>query len=362
MSARSQHRTEVPAEGMNLARSLRDCLASGVLVINSREQIVSATPEVERLLHLASGKTVTAPLTLLPGPLQSVVREAIARNTAIIREHLTLTLAGKHTRDFHVNAQPIVRDGSSLDVVVVISDVTSFARLEQQITHLDRLATLGTLSAHMVHEIKNALVPVKTFVDLLLEKHRDEELASIVIREMRRLGTIMQQMQRFSGKERSTHGPVRLHVVLEHSLHMVQHQLAGKFISLNRSFNATPDAVHGNDHQLEQVFVNLLLNAVEASSPKGSLTIATELVTGASSRPGPPHVRITVTDTGMGIAAENLDRMFEPFFTTKDDGTGLGLPITRRIIHEHQGHITVRSEPNKGTTFSILLPAGEQAR
>ena len=379
-------------EGLNLAHALRDCLASGVLVINGREQIVSATPEVERLLHLASGKTVNAPLTLLPGPLQSVVREVIAGKTAIIREHLTLTLAGKHARDFHVNAQPIQRDGGSLDVVVVISDVTSFARLEQQITHLDRLATLGTLSAHMAHEIKNALVPVKTFVDLLLEKHRDEELASIVIREMRRLGVIMQQMQRFSGKERSAHGPVRLHDVLEHSLHMVQHQLAGKFISLNRSFNATPDAVLGNDHQLEQVFVNLLLNAVEASSPKGSLTIATELVTAASPRPGQPrkhpalradwaqadkvfgsevddsalrgqpHVRITVADTGMGIAAENLDRMFEPFFTTKHDGTGLGLPITRRIIHEHQGHITVHSEPNKGTTFSILLPAGGQAR
>jgi signal transduction histidine kinase len=143
---------------------------------------------------------------------------------------------------------------------------------------------------------------------------------------------------------------------------MVQHQLAGKFISLNRSFSATPDAVYGNGHQLEQVFVNLLLNAVEASSPKGSLTIATELVTAASPRPGHPHVRITVADTGMGIAAENLDRMFEPFFTTKQDGTGLGLPITRRIIQEHQGHISVQSEPNIGTTFSILLPADDQAR
>lgn len=366
MSARSQHRTEGPVEGLNLARSLRDCLAAGVLVINGREQVISATPEVERLLHLAPLSLQPSafslrPASLLPGPLQSVVREAIAGKTVIVRQRLTLTLAGKHSRDFHVNAQPIQRDGGSWEVVVVISDVTSFAQLEQQITHLDRLATLGTLSAHMAHEIKNALVPVKTFVDLLLEKHRNEELASIVIREMRRLGTIMHQMQRFSGKERSTHGPVRLHDVLEHSLHMVQHQLTGKFISLNRSFNATPDAVQGNDHQLEQVFVNLLLNAVEASSPKGSLTVATELVPATSPRPGQPHVRVTVADTGMGIAAEHLDRMFEPFFTTKQDGTGLGLPITRRIIHEHQGHITVQSEPNKGTTFSILLPAYDQA-
>ena len=347
---------------MNLARSLRDCLASGVLVVNARAQIISATPEVERLLHLAPGQTVDAPLALLPGPLQNVVREAIARKTTLIRDHLTLTLAGKHARDFHVTAQPIQREAGSLEVVVVLSDVTSFAQLEQGITRLDRLATLGTLSADMFHEIKNALVAVKTFVDLLLEKHHHEELAGIVGREMRRLDTIMRQMQRFSGQERSAHGPVRMHDVLEHSLRLVQHQLTGKFISLNRAFNATPDAVHGNDHQLEQVFVNLLLNAVEASAPNGSLTVATELVAATSPRPGQPHVRITVADTGMGIAPENLDRLFEPFFTTKHHGTGLGLPITRRIVHEHHGHITVQSEPNNGTTFSILLPAGDQVR
>ena len=383
MSARSQHPVTGPDEGFNLIPALHDCLSPGVLVVNGREQIVSATPEVERLLHLAAGKTLHAPLSLLPGPLQNVVREAIASKTTIIRDHLTLTLTGNHSRDFHVTAQPIQREADSphgiipgatrnvppdtiprgeLDVVVVLSDVTRFAQLEQGIIRLDRLATLGALSADMAHEIKNALVAVKTFVDLLLEKHHDEELADIVGREMRRLDTIMRQMLRFSGKERSVHVPVRLHDVLEHSLRMVQHQLAGKFISLNRSFNATPDAVHGNDHQLEQVFVNLLLNAVEASGQNGSLTVATELVATASLRPGQPHVRITVADTGMGIAAENLDRMFEPFFTTKHHGTGLGLPITRRIVHEHNGHITVQSEPNKGTTFSILLPTDDPAR
>ncbi len=361
MSARSQHRTEEPVHGLNLALALRDCLASGVLVVNGHGQIVSATPEVERLLHLPAGKTVDAPLAALPGPLQKLVGEAIAGKTAMIRDHLTLSLAGTHSRDFHVTAQVIRREAGALDVVVVLSDVTTFAQLEQGITRLERLATLGSLSADMAHEIKNALVAVKTFVDLLLEKHQHEELAGIVGREMRRLDTIMRQMLRFSGKARSAHGPVRVHDVLEHSLRMVQPQLAGKFISLNRCFNATPDAVHGNDHQLEQVFVNLLLNAVEASGPNGSLTVATEVVAPTSPRPGPPHVRITVADTGMGIPPENLDRMFEPFFTTKNHGTGLGLPITRRIVHEHNGHITVQSEPNKGTTFSILLPAGDQA-
>jgi signal transduction histidine kinase len=179
---------------------------------------------------------------------------------------------------------------------------------------------------------------------------------------MRRLDTIMRQMLRYGGKARSARGVVRLHDVLDHSLRMVQHQLDGKLISLNRAFNASPDAVQGDDFQLEQAFLNLLINAVEASGNNGSLTVATELVAAAPSRAGQSHVRVTVADTGMGIAPENLDRLFEPFFTTKNHGTGLGLPITRRIVHDHQGRITVQSEPNKGTTFSILLPAGSQAR
>ena len=360
MSARSQHRTDGPAGGLNLARSLRESLASGVLVVNAREQIVSATPEVERLLHLVAGMTVDAPLTLLPGPLQNLVREVLGGGLPIVREHLTLTWAGKPPRDFHVAAQPIRRAAQSLDVVVVLSDVTRFAQLEQTITRLDRLATLGTIAADMAHEIKNALVPVKTFVDLLLEKHRDEELAGVVGREMRRLNNLIRQMLRSSGKDHSAHGPVRLHDVLEHSLRMVQHQLDGKLISLSRAFNAAPDAVQGNDHQLEQVFVNLLLNAVEASGPNSSLTVATELIPAAFPHPGQPHVCVTVADTGLGIVPENLDRLFEPFFTTKHHGTGLGLSITRRIVHDHKGHISVRSEPNHGTTFSVLLPAGDQ--
>ena len=361
MSARSQPQTASPAEGLNLVRSLRDCLASGVLVINEREQIISATPEVERLLPLAAGSIRDAPLMRLPVALQNVVRDTFARKTTIVREHLTLTWTGQPARDFHITAQPVPRGDGELNVVVVLSDVTRFAQLEQAITRLDRLATLGTIAADMAHEIKNALVPIKTFVDLLLEKHRDEELAGVVGREMRRLNNLIRQMLRFSGKDRSAHGPVHLHDVLEHSLLMVQHQLVGKRLSLNRAFNAAPDAVHGNDHQLEQVFVNLLLNAVEASMPNGCLTVATELVGPAPSRSGLPHVRVTVTDTGMGIAPENLDHLFEPFFTTKHHGTGLGLSITRRIVHEHKGNITVRSAPNQGTAFNIFLPAGDQA-
>jgi signal transduction histidine kinase len=362
MSARSQRHTGSAVESLNLIPALRDCLSPGVLVVSRREQIISCSPEAERLMGLPPGKLSGAPLALLPAPLPNLVREVLATHQAVVAGDLALLRGEKHPRKFHVKAQPLQLGNGAPDVLVLLSDMTGFLQLEQTVTRLDRLATIGTLSASMAHEIKNALVAVKAFVDLLLEQNKDSELATIVGREMTRVNSIVRQLLKFGGPAGPTRATVRLHDVLEHSLRMVQHQLDGKLISINRSFNATPDAVQGDDCQLEQVFVNLFLNAIEATGDNGSLTVTTELL--ASAPPGfvwpqptsEPHLRVMVADTGMGIAPENLDRMFELFFTTKSHGTGLGLPITRRIVQEHNGQITVESEPKKGTTFSIILP------
>jgi two-component system sensor histidine kinase HydH len=245
-------------------------------------------------------------------------------------------------------------------VALVLRDLSSAKRFEHDMQRLERLATIGTLSASMAHEIKNALVAGKTFIELLVEKNQDAELAGIVRREMGRIDSIVSQMLKFAGPAKPSFTAIRLHEILEHSLRLVQTQMEGKSITLNRSFHAVPDLAKGDDYQLQQAFVNLFLNALEAMAPKGMLTVATETVfaamTATSQNPPEATLRVTIKDTGAGIAPENLARLFEPFFTTKPSGTGLGLPITRRIIQEHGGAITVESLPHKGTTFSVVLP------
>jgi signal transduction histidine kinase len=227
---------------------------------------------------------------------------------------------------------------------------------------LDRLATIGTLSASMAHEIKNALVAGKTFIDLLLEQHPDAELVGIVRREMARIDSIVNQMLNFAGPERPAFVAVRLHEVLEHSLRLVQPQLEDKAIAISRSFRAANDLVSGDDFQLQQVFVNLLLNALEAMGANGRLAIETLAPPPASavarrSRSGQaPQLLVAIKDTGAGIAPEHMGQLFEPFFTTKAQGTGLGLAITRHIIQEHGGAIEVESQLGRGTIFRIVLP------
>ena len=142
------------------------------------------------------------------------------------------------------------------------------------------------------------------------------------------------------------------HELLDHSLRLLQHQIGAKMISLQRNFQAAPDTVRGDDAQLQQVFMNLLLNAIEAMGTNGVLTVSTEIVTDGKQ----PLLKIHIQDTGAGVARENLGRLFEPFFTTKKNGTGLGLAISKRIALEHQGEIHLHSTVNEGSTFTLSLP------
>jgi two-component system sensor histidine kinase HydH len=233
---------------------------------------------------------------------------------------------------------------------------TSALASAEKMQRLDRLANLGMLSAGMAHEIKNGMVAIQTFVDLLLEKNQDAELGEVVRHELKRINGIATQMLRIAAPNHATFEQVSLHEVLDHSLRLLQPQISGKLITLQKNYHAGTDAVQGDDAQLQQVFMNLLLNAVEAMGPNGTLTITTGLADGEN---GARILQVQIQDTGVGIAPDNVERLFVPFFTTKRNGTGLGLAISHRIMQEHRGNIQVRSEAGKGSVFSLSLPVSE---
>src|SRR5665213_920873 len=148
--------------------------------------------------------------------------------------------------------------------------------VRQNLQRLDRLANLGLFSASVAHEIKNGLVAINTFVEVLLENGEDCEMAEVVRRELKRIDGLATQMLRFAVPRPASLLPVNVHVLLDHSLRLLEHQMKAKMISLKRYYQAAPETVRGDESQLQQAFMNLLLNAVEAMGSGGELTAATE--------------------------------------------------------------------------------------
>ncbi len=238
---------------------------------------------------------------------------------------------------------------------------TETVDFDLKIQRLDRLANLGLISASVAHEIKNGMVAINTFVELLLQKGEDRELSETVQRELKRINSLISQMMRFAappgrGAEHLAATAVEVHDLFEYSLRLLHYPINSKLITLQKQFNAKPGVVLGDEAELQQVFMNLILNAVEALGANGTLTLSTQLVEVPGSG---RQMLIEVKDTGIGISQENLKRLFEPFFTTKKNGTGLGLTICQRIVNQHGGSISAQSQTGRGSTFSILLPVSK---
>lgn len=345
---------------LTIAHLMRDDDSCALLVVSHDQRVNSCSSNAAKLLGLEAQNIVGQPLASLPAHIRELV-ERVARVGDASSDTGFLQRPDQRTQSLRLTALPMQDAVGQRAMAVLIQDLSPAQRLQQDIRQLDRLASVGTLAAEMAHEVKNALVAVKTFVDLLLEKNPGNELEETVRREMQRIDTIVGQVLNFSRNSTTAIRPVSLHAVLDRTLKMMKTHFEGRNITVITRLAAAPETVQGDENHLEQAFINLLLNAAEAMSGDGTLSIETDSMTSpggdANASATQRQMRIVIRDTGCGIPTESMARLFEPFYTTKRDGTGLGLAITRRIIHEHHGLISAESEPGKGAAFYILLPA-----
>jgi nitrogen-specific signal transduction histidine kinase len=354
--------------------TLLENLTSGVIAAGMDEQITVFNNEAGQITGLNSQEMLNATLGALPfnlaEPLVATLRTGERQENREITMHVgdSDAVIRASTSIFHG------QDGEVLGALMVLTDVTAIKRLEFQIRRSDRLASLGTLSAGMAHEIKNPLVSLKTFAQLLPERYQDSDFrdtfSNLIGHEIDRIDSLVNQLLRFARPAKPILKPLHAHEILEKALTLVGHRLYQKDIKLNRSWLAEVDTIHGDADQLEQVFLNFFLNAMDAMKTSGELLVKTEIrqaeqwvspaTHGNGQSNGKGEARegllITIRDTGEGIKAEDLLHVFDPFFTTKDYGTGLGLSVVHGIIQEHGGQIDVESELQKGTAFRILLP------
>jgi len=340
--------------GLNFEDLLQTSCACGVLSLDATGAVSFVSPEAEKILRLTPGEKSPK----LPATLQGLVEETQATGQAITDRKIILDPDRGRSPAISVTVMPASPREKKL--IILLKDFSSTKKLENSLRRLDRLASAGTLSAGMAHEIRNALVAVKTFVDLLLEKNKEDELAEIVSHEMERMVSMVSQILKFAVPAQPIFAALSVHKILDRTLLLAQHRVEGRLVTFERKLDAEKDVLEGDQHQLEQAFVNLLLNAVEAINANGILSVSTELLADDQAQPqgrdARRWMRIRIADTGGGITQENMTRLFEPFFTTKQNGTGLGLAVTRRIIEEHNGSIQVESKSGEGTTFTVMLP------
>jgi two-component system sensor histidine kinase HydH len=227
-------------------------------------------------------------------------------------------------------------------------------RLQQEIARSRRLASIGSLAAGVAHEIRNPLSSIKGFATYFRERYRDNhedaETAEVMIKEVDRLNRVITQLLDFARPMALDRTPVAPQILIRQALKMVEAQAGEKGITLAANLPADIGAVSLDADRIGQVLLNLCLNALAAMTAGGTLRLSL-------TQPEAGWIRIDVGDTGIGIPAEELSRVFDPYFTTKPAGTGLGLPIVQKIVEAHGGSIQLASDPGKGTTATLLLPA-----
>jgi PAS domain S-box-containing protein len=343
-------------------------LTTGVIAAGADGRITVFNHEAEQIIGAKSEDLLDRSIENLPKSIRELVEETLhsmerPENRELVLESLEGEVVVRASSSMFHGQQ-----GEMLGVLVVLTDITALKRLEHQIRRSDRLASLGTLSAGMAHEIKNPLVSIKTFAQLLPERYQDsdfrETFSNLIGHEIDRIDSLVNQLLRFARPAKPLLKPMHVHAVLEKSLQLVGHRLYQKEIKLTRSWKADVDTIHADADQLEQVFLNFFLNAMDAMKRGGEMAVSTEIrpaqewAAPASSTNGHGQeiLRITIRDNGEGIRREDIPHVFDPFFTTKDYGTGLGLSVVHGIVQEHSGQIEVESEPSKGTAFHILLP------
>jgi two-component system NtrC family sensor kinase len=220
----------------------------------------------------------------------------------------------------------------------------------------EKLSSLGKLSAGIAHEINQPLTGVLTFASLLQKKYKDDDPTrkdlEIIVRETKRIRGIVQRVLDFARETPLKKKALQIQQIVDQTLGIVEHQECFFGVTIKKEYDLKVPEVVIDPSQMEQVFLNIILNAADAMNGSGTLTVRT--------RADQKWVMVDLEDTGRGMPEEIIDKIFDPFFTTKDStegsGMGLGLALSYGIVKNHDGDIRVKSKVGKGTTFTITLP------
>ncbi len=275
-----------------------------------------------------------------------------------------INLSHKFNKDIYSHEDIELLSTLANQTAVAIENARLYEDLKKSKSYMrraDRLASLGTLTAGLAHEIRNPLVAIKTLTQLLPERLDDVEFRNqflqIAAGEVDRISSLVTELLEFARPSDPKLELEDINTILDGMILLVSTETKKKQINITKDYSADLPPIQIDREQIKQVVLNILLNAIEATSENGKITVKTR----SFIKPGgEPYIQIEFTDTGYGIPEDYLEDIFNPFFTTKSTGSGLGLSISNQIIQDHRGYINVESQLHEGSSFFINLPVNQE--
>jgi len=340
-----------------LAETLLKSIPPGIVAIDEDAIVRWFNLTAEQILGLSSSDVLNKPVEAVGSRLAGFLRATLDSKAALPSQQW---IDNNTRRSLSVETRRLADDRALLGAVAVVHDLTAEENLREKQTLVDRAAFWADLAASMSHEIRNPLVAIKTFAQLLPERFDDagfrKEFNEIVVREIDRLDKIITQINNFAHPPELVLKPIDVRAPVEKAIEIARSRFGvdGK-VEVETSLPKDLPRVLGDESALAEAFAHLVANAAEALSDqnKPHITLSARPVREAGE---PSGVVVTVRDNGKGIAPEIREKVFSPFCTTKPRGMGLGLPIVKRTVFDHNGRVDIDSSPH-GTLVSVMLPA-----
>jgi two-component system, NtrC family, sensor kinase len=345
----------------DFSENIIESLNVGVLAVDFNGAVESWNTQMEGLIGVPREDAVGRKLeNVLPADLMAEIaaRSGDERVSSLYKFHMQNRAA--RSLVVNVSIAPLVgKSGDRIGRLILFDDVTQRMRLDEQVFQNEKLTSLGLLAAGVAHEVNTPLAVISNYIQMLAKQLPSgdprHQLIDKVVKQTFRASEIVNNLLNFSRTGGAEFTEVDLNAVVDETLALVAHPFRTAQVNVTRNLQQQLPLVLGSNNKLQQVFLNLFLNARDAMPSGGTVEIRTASFNGS--------VEVEIKDTGAGIPRENLHRIFDPFFTTKASGrgTGLGLSVSYGIVKEHSGKLDVRSTPGKGTAFRLEFPVARKA-
>ena len=340
-------------------RAFTDMLISslpvGLMATDARGGIRICNKIAEEIVSVREDEIMgTAPDYVLPRDLASVLTRKDVEGTEPLQEKIVLIDHTNRTRTLQLISISVVDSGGKFaGNMMLIQDLSQMIELEEELRRSERLAALGKMAAGVAHELRNPLSSIKGLAVLLQSKFADtspdRDTAGILVGEVERLNRSIGELLDYARPEKLQKEEIDLRTIIQKAISLVHIDAEELGVTIDNTPGDTPCLVLADQDKLNQIFLNLFLNSLQAMEQGGRLTIRTHVVAG--------EVVCRVEDTGVGLDEVNQTKVFDPYFTTKPDGTGLGLSMSAKIVEEHGGTIEFQSEKGKGAVVIVRFPA-----